>query len=132
MQTFPKPLPATAGRLSPLAFSASPVLLRQIGFAPSTFPQLKSGGHPRFSLPICDDCEPYRVSPYSSISMSAMQAELLSSDKTLTVSRVLIKSKRALLPSKIPFSTIPAHLPTVGNQCCCAACVCTLNSLLAQ
>lgn len=61
-------LPVAATSLPPPAFSASPVLIRRVDFAPSMFPQLKSGGHPRFSLPMRDDCEPHRISPYSSIS----------------------------------------------------------------
>lgn len=71
----------------------------------------------------CVTTKPHRVSPYSSISMSVAPGELLSSDETLTASRELIKSKKSLLLSRIPFSIIPAHLPTMGNHCCCAACL---------
>lgn len=111
--------PAAAAGPPPPAFGASPALIRPIGFTSShPLPQLKSGGRPGSGLPMCDDCEPRRDSPYSSIGMSVAPAELLSSDETLTASSTLIESKRGLQPSTIPFSTIPAHLPTVGNHWC--------------
>lgn len=69
VQTFPEPLSchcrrAAASGPPPPAFSASPALIRPIGFTSShPLPQLKSGGHPRSGLPMCDDCEPRRDSP---------------------------------------------------------------------
>lgn len=114
----------TTTGLPPSAFSASSVLIRPIGFAPPPPTPLNLNQVVILdSAYWCVMTEPHRVSPYSSISMSVAPGELLSSDETLTASRELIKSKKALLLSRIPFSVIPAHLPTVGNHCCCAACL---------
>lgn len=112
MQTFPRP-PTS---LSPPALSASTVLIRRIGSTPLRSPNLNQV--------VIRDSAFRRVTIVNPTGfMSVVLAELLSSDETLTASCVLIKSKRALLLSKIPFSAIPSHQPTVGNPCCRAACL---------